>query len=277
MLYTLQTRRGPHVIERPEVMGILNCTPDSFYAGSRTETEAAIARRADEIVSEGGAIIDVGGMSTRPGGVDVSEAEEMSRLRRALSVVRRRHPDVMLSVDTFRPMVARMAVEEFGADIINDVSEGGVTSLEGVESREGAGMFAEVARLGVPYILMSVQPTLAATLSVFEKKVGLLRQLGVRDIILDPGYGFGKTVEANYGILKSQSAITALFPGLPLLAGVSRKRMIRQLLGTSPDEALNGTTAVNTLALMNGAAILRVHDVRAAVETVKICSCIIDE
>ena len=122
MLYTLQTRRGPHVIERPEVMGILNCTPDSFYAGSRTETEAAIARRADEIVSEGAAIIDVGGMSTRPGGVDVSEAEEMSRLRRALSVVRRRHPDVMLSVDTFRPMVARMAVEEFGADIINDVS-----------------------------------------------------------------------------------------------------------------------------------------------------------
>lgn len=277
MIYTLQTRRGRHVIEQPEVMGILNCTPDSVYAGSRKETEADIARRADEIISEGGTIIDIGGMSTRPGGVDVSEAEEMSRLRRALSVVRRHHPDAILSVDTFRPMVARMAVEEYGVDIVNDVSEGGVTSLEGVESSEGAGMFAEVARLGVPYILMSVQPTLAATLSVFEKKVGQLRRMGVRDIILDPGYGFGKTIEANYDILKSQSVIRSLFPDLPLLAGVSRKRMIRTLLGTSPDEALNGTTAVNTLALMNGAAILRVHDVRAAVETVKICSCVIDE
>ena len=158
MLYTLHTARGSHVIDHPVVMGILNCTPDSFYAGSRTEGEAEIARRADEIISEGGTIIDVGGMSTRPGGVDVSEAEEMTRLRRALAVVRRRHPDVLLSVDTFRPAVARMAVEEFGADIINDVSEGGVTSLEGVESLEGAGMFAEVARLGVPYVLMSVQP-----------------------------------------------------------------------------------------------------------------------
>ena len=274
MLYTLHTARGSHVIDHPVVMGILNCTPDSFYAGSRTEGEAEIARRADEIISEGGTIIDVGGMSTRPGGVDVSEAEEMTRLRRALAVVRRRHPDVLLSVDTFRPAVARMAVEEFGADIINDVSEGGVTSLEGVESLEGAGMCAEVARLGVPYVLMSVQPTLAATLSVFEKKVGRLRELGVRDIILDPGYGFGKTVEANYDILGGQPVIRSLFPDLPLLAGVSRKRMIWQLLGTSPDEALNGTTVVNTLAVMNGAAILRVHDVREAVETVKICGCV---
>ena len=251
-------------------MGILNCTPDSVFSDSRKQTEKEIAEQACRIVSEGGTIIDVGGMSTRYGGDFVDEAEEMRRLRNALTIVRRECPETVVSVDTFRPSVARMSVEEFGADIINDVSEGGVTTLEGVEYTEQGNIFQEVARLGVPYILMSVKPTLAATLQTFREKTEILRAYGVKDIILDPGYGFGKSIEQNYSILSSQQAIVELFPDMPLLAGVSRKRMIWQFLGTTPGEALNGTTAVNMLALLNGACILRVHDVREAVETVKI-------
>lgn len=234
------------------------------------QTEADIAERANAIIAEGGTIIDVGGMSTRPGGDHVTEKEEMRRLRMALEIIRREQPDAVVSVDTFRPAVARMAVEEYGADIVNDVSEGGVTSLEGVESDEGRGMFEEVARLKVPYILMSVQPTLVKTLSVFTEKVNTLKEMGVDEIILDPGYGFGKTIEQNYNILAQQRTITDLFADLPLLAGMSRKRMIWQLLDASPEMAGNGTTAVNTLAVMNGAAILRVHDVKEAAEVVKI-------
>lgn len=270
MNYEINIRKSPWKITQPQVMGILNCTPDSFFSDSRKQTEKEIAERACRIVSEGGTIIDVGGMSTRPGGEFVDEAEEMRRLRKALAIVRRECPDTVLSIDTFRPSVARMSVEEFGADIINDVSEGGVTTLEGVEYTESGNIFQEVARLGVPYVLMSVKPTLAATLQTFREKIALLKAYGVKDIILDPGYGFGKSIDQNYFILSSQQAITELFPDMPLLVGVSRKRMIWQLLDTTPSEALNGTTAVNMLALLNGACILRVHDVREAVETVKI-------
>ena len=270
MNYEINIRKSPWKITQPQVMGILNCTPDSFFSDSRKQTEKEIAERACRIVSEGGTIIDVGGMSTRPGGEFVDEAEEMRRLRKALAIVRRECPETVLSIDTFRPSVARMSVEEFGADIINDVSEGGVTTLEGVEYTESGNIFQEVARLGVPYVLMSVKPTLAATLQTFREKIALLKAYGVKDIILDPGYGFGKSIDQNYSILSSQQAITELFPDMPLLVGVSRKRMIGQLLDTAPSEALNGTTAVNMLALLNGACILRAHDVREAVETVKI-------
>ena len=270
MNYEINIRKSPWKITQPQVMGILNCTPDSFFSDSRKQTEKEIAERACRIVSEGGTIIDVGGMSTRPGGEFVDEAEEMRRLRKALAIVRRECPETVLSIDTFRPSVARMSVEEFGADIINDVSEGGVTTLEGVEYTESGNIFQEVARLGVPYVLMSVKPTLAATLQTFREKIALLKAYGVKDIILDPGYGFGKSIDQNYSILSAQQAITELFPDMPLLVGVSRKRMIRQLLDTTPSEALNGTTAVNMLALLNGACILRAHDVREAVETVKI-------
>ena len=270
MNYEINIRKSPWKITQPQVMGILNCTPDSFFSDSRKQTEKEIAERACRIVSEGGTIIDVGGMSTRPGGEFVDEAEEMRRLRKALAIVRRECPETVLSIDTFRPSVARMSVEEFGADIINDVSEGGVTTLEGVEYTESGNIFQEVARLGVPYVLMSVKPTLAATLQTFREKIALLKAYGVKDIILDPGYGFGKSIDQNYSILSAQQAITELFPDMPLLVGVSRKRMIGQLLDTAPSEALNGTTAGNMLALLNGACILRAHDVREAVETVKI-------
>ena len=270
MNYEINIRKSPWKITQPQVMGILNCTPDSFFSDSRKQTEKEIAERACRIVSEGGTIIDVGGMSTRPGGEFVDEAEEMRRLRKALAIVRRECPDTVLSIDTFRPSVARMSVEEFGADIINDVSEGGVTTLEGVEYTESGNIFQEVARLGVPYVLMSVKPTLAATLQTFREKIALLKAYGVKDIILDPGYGFGKSIDQKYFIHSAQQVFTGLFPDMPLLVGVSRKRMIWQLLDTTPSEALNGTTAVNMLALLNGACILRVHDVREAVETVKI-------
>lgn len=267
-------------LERPQVMGILNCTPDSFYAGSRKQTEDEIAGRANQIVGEGGTIIDVGAFSTRPGAQEVSEAEEMARLRHALPVIRREQPDVALSVDTFRPDVARMAVEEYGADIINDVSEGGLTGITGkpLVERDGDGgggdgedcpaIFRMMGRLRVPYILMSVQPDIQSMLFHFSRKVQLLRDLHVSDVILDPGYGFGKTPEGNWQVLRDQRKLAVM--GLPILAGLSRKRLVWQTLGVSADEALNGTTVVNTLALLGGANILRVHDVRAAVEAVRL-------
>ena len=260
----------PWHISRPQVMGILNCTPDSFYAGSRKQTAYDIASRAEEIIADGGTVIDVGGMSTRPGGDFVTEEEELRRLRHALSIVRKEQPEAILSVDTFRPTVARMAVEEFGADIINDVSEGGVTSLEGVRYDEGGDIFHEVARLKAAYVLMSVQSTASQTIDVLREKVKALREIGVENIIVDPGYGFGKDIRENYRLMGRQGEICRMLPKCPLLAGVSRKRMIWQMLGITADNALNGTTAVNTMALMNGAAILRVHDVKEAVEAVRI-------
>lgn len=273
--YTLNMRGRLLSLARPQVMGILNCTPDSFYAGSRVQTERGIACRANEIIEQGGSIIDVGAFSTRPGGRQVSGEEEMRRLRAALGTVRREQPEAFLSVDTFRPDVARMAVEEFGADIINDVSEGGLTGVAFVPLEGGAedgdkypAIFRMVARLGVPYILMSVKPTLGEMLKAFAHEVQLLRDLGQKDIILDPGFGFGKTLEQNYEIMGGLDKLNVM--GLPVLVGVSRKSMIWKLSGTTPDGALNGTSVLNTIALMKGASILRVHDVRECVEAVKI-------
>lgn len=238
----------------PQVMGILNITPDSFFAGSRKQSEHDIAERAVSIVREGGTMIDVGAFSTRPGADDVSEQEEMARLRHALPIVRRECPDVAMSVDTFRPDVAKMAVEEFGADIINDVSDGGLIET--------------VPLLRVPYILMSVQSNVHDMLLSFAGKVQLLRDKGQKDIILDPGFGFGKELRDNYRVLHDMERLHSL--NLPLLVGASRKRMIHQLLDVTVEEALNGTTAVHVLALMKGASILRVHDVREAVQAVKV-------
>lgn len=275
MEYTINLKGRLMSFREPQVMGILNCTPDSFFASSRVQTEDAIARRTHQIIEEGGTIIDVGGFSTRPGGVQVDEAEEMRRLRLALSVVRREQPDAVVSVDTFRPDVARMVVEEFGADIINDVSEGGITGVVDTPLEQSdddyPAIFRMVAQLQVPYILMSVKPTLRDMVLAMSREVQQLRDLGQKDIILDPGFGFGKTQEQNYAILREMDKLSVF--GLPILAGVSRKRMIFQPLGTNPDGSLNGTTVVNTIALMKGAHILRVHDVRAAAEAVKIVSC----
>lgn len=259
--------------DKPMVMGILNVTPDSFFSGSRKQSEHEIAERANAIVSEGGNIIDVGAFSTRPGANEVSEQEEMARMRMGLEIVRRQQPNAIVSVDTYRPDVARMCVEEYGADIINDVSEGGITgianvSLEPSES-ETPSIFRTVAELGVPYILMSVRNDIQTMLLNAAKEVSMLRQMGVKDIIFDPGFGFGKTLEENYEIMKDLEKLHVL--QLPLLVGISRKSMISRLFGTDADHALNGTTALNTIALMKGAAILRVHDVKEAVETLKIC------
>ena len=272
MNYTLNIKGRLLSLEQPQVMGILNCTPDSFFAGSRKQSEKDIAERAHQIVVEGGTMIDVGAFSTRPGAQEVSEEEEMERLRRALPVVRREQPDVAVSVDTYRPDVARMVVEEYGVDIINDVSEGGKTGivdtpLEPSQSKVPA-IFAMMGRLKVPYILMSVQGNLKDMLINFSGEVEQLRAEGCKDIILDPGFGFGKTIDENFKLLEEMDKLQAL--ELPLLVGVSRKRMIHQTLGVTVDEALNGTTIINTAALLKGASILRVHDVKEAVQAVKL-------
>ena len=245
-------------LSTPRVMGIMNITPDSFFAGSRAETDEAIALRLHQMTAEGADIIDVGACSTRPGSEPVSEADEMARLRHALTIVRREQPEAVLSVDTFRPDVARMCVEEFGADIINDVGL--------VPDRQP--MFSMVARLRVPYILMSSAPTMRDMLLGFAADVQALRDKGARDIIIDPGFGFGKTLAQNYAIMSRLERLHVL--ELPLLVGVSRKSMLYRLLDTSPEEVLNGTTVLNTIALQKGAHILRVHDVRQAVEAVKL-------
>ena len=255
-------------LESPLVMGILNCTPDSFFSGSRKQTEREIAERAQQIVAEGGRMIDVGAFSTRPGADEVPIDEELRRLQTALQIVRREVPDAVVSVDTYRPLVARRCVEEWGADIVNDVSEGGRTGIVGVAIHEEESMFATVAQLGVPYILMSVQPTVESMLKAWADDVLQLRALGQKDIILDPGFGFGKTLDENYAVMGEMEKLAVM--ELPLLVGVSRKSMIWKLLDGNPDTALNGTTALNAIALLKGAKILRVHDVKEAVETIKI-------
>ncbi len=271
---------GVKDVDGPVVMGILNSTPDSFFEGSRKQTEHDIARRAEEIMRHGGSIIDVGAFSTRPGAAVVPPDEEMRRMRTALQVVRRTVGQVPLSIDTYRPEVARMAVEEYGADIINDVSEGGRTGIVDTPMADEApqadgipAIFKEVARLGVAYILMSVQPTMETLLGHFMREVEQLHGLGVRNIILDPGYGFGKdVVDGNFQMLKRQQEIKQMFPMLPLLVGMSRKRMIWQLLGGTAQDAsaMQGTMLVNLLAMERGADILRVHDVTEAVHTIKV-------
>ena len=258
-------------LSEPQVMGILNVTPDSFYAGSRAETEKDIIARLHQITDEGASIIDIGAYSSRPEAENVSKEEEMSRLHMGLELVRKHQPDAIVSVDTFRADVAKMCVEEYGVGIINDISAGQMDK----------GMFATIARLGIPYIIMHMKGTpqdmqanphydnlLKEVFYYFSEKIQKLRDLGVKDIVIDPGFGFGKTMEHNYELMNHLEEFS-LFE-VPLLTGVSRKSMIYKLLGTNPEEALNGTTALNTIALLKGANILRVHDVKAATEAVKI-------
>ncbi len=260
MDYTLNIRGQLMSLNEPQVMGILNVTPDSFYASSRVQTEKDVAERAYQIVNEGGSIIDIGACSTRPDSIPVSEEEEMARLRMALSVVRRELPEAVVSVDTFRPDVARMAVEELGADIINDVGAPATTH----HSPPTTTMLRMVSRLRVPYILMSSVPTLRDTLLFFAEQVQRLRDMGHNDVILDPGFGFGKTLEQNYALMAELEKLQVM--ELPILVGISRKSMIYKFLGITPDDALNGTTTLHAVALMKGASILRVHDVKEAVE-----------
>lgn len=258
-------------LSTPCVMGILNVTPNSFYAGSRMQTDEQVARRVEQILDEGATMIDIGAYSSRPGAADVPAGEEMARLRHGLEIVRRVRPDAIVSVDTFRADVARMCVEEYGVAIINDISAGEMD----------AGMFPTVARLRVPYVMMHMQGTpqdmqqaphydnlVREVFMYFARKVQQLRDLGAKDIILDPGFGFGKTLEHNYELL-ARLADFSVFQ-LPLLVGVSRKSMICRLLGVDPQDALNGTTALHALCLERGADILRVHDVREAVQAVRI-------
>lgn len=255
----------------PCVMGILNITPDSFYAGSRMQTEAEITARAQQILDEGAGIIDIGAYSSRANAENVSSHEEMERLRMGLEILRKTQPGAVISVDTFRADVARMCVEEYGVAIINDIAAGEMD----------ADMFRTVAELNVPYIMMHMQGTpqnmqqhphydnlLKEVFLYFAQKVQQLRDMGMKDIILDPGFGFGKTVEHNYELLAHLEEFRIF--ELPLLVGVSRKSMIYRLLGNTPQDALNGTTVLDTICLLKGADILRVHDVREAVETVKI-------
>ncbi len=254
MDYTLNIRGRLMSLSEPCVMGILNVTPDSFYAASRAETEDVIVRRTHEIVEQGAAIIDVGACSTRPGSEPATEQEETERLRLAMKAIRQTMPEAIVSIDTFRPLVARIAVEELGADIINDVNP----STE---------MFRTVARLGVPYIVMSRAANMRTMLTELARDVQQLRDYGQKDIIIDPGFGFGKTLEENYEVMRDLRQMELL--ELPVLVGVSRKRMVWQLLDIQPEEALNGTTVLNMMALERGAKILRVHDVREAVECVQ--------
>ena len=271
--YTINVRGRLLDLSEPQVMGILNVTPDSFYASSRMETEVAIRERVRQIVKEGGAMIDMGAYSSRPGAEDVCVEEEMTRLRRGMKVLREEAPNVPVSIDTFRADVAKMAVEELGADIINDISGGELDEK----------MFETVARLGVPYILMHMKGTpqtmqvaphyddlMKEVMRYFAEKIQLLRDLGQKDIILDPGYGFGKTLDHNYELLAHQEMLHVF--ELPLLVGFSRKSMIYKLLNCTPDEALNGTTMLNTFALTKGVSILRVHDVKAAYEVVTLAN-----
>ena len=258
-------------LSEPQVMGILNVTPDSFYAGSRAETERDITQRIHQIVNEGASIIDIGAYSSRPNAQHISAEEEMSRLRTGLELIRKHHPEAIVSVDTFRADIARMCVEEYGVAIINDISAGNMDEQ----------MFPTIARLGVPYIIMHMKGTpqnmqenphydhfLKEIFYYFSEKVQKLRDLGAKDIIIDPGFGFGKTIEHNYELMNHLEEFH-LFE-LPILVGISRKSMIYKLLGITPEEALNGTTALNTIALTKGAHILRVHDVKEAVETIRI-------
>lgn len=258
-------------LDRPVVMGILNVTPDSFFAGSRKRTEAEIAARIEEILAQGGDWIDIGGYSSRPDATPVTADEEMRRLELGLEILSRDYPSVPVSVDTFRADVARCCVEKYGVAMINDISA----------SELDPEMFRTVADLKVPYIMMHMRGTPQTMASLtdytnlmdeimlyFAEKVRQLRLMGVSDLILDPGFGFSKTLEQNYELMAHLREF-GIFD-LPILVGISRKRMIYQLLGGTPEESLNGTTALHTYALLNGADILRVHDVKEAVEAVRI-------
>ena len=257
-------------LSQPRVMGILNVTPDSFYAESRMQTAQAVEQQVLRLLADGADIIDMGAYSSRANAEHVSAEEEMRRLRGGLEVLRRVAPEAVVSVDTFRAEVARMCVEEYGVAIINDIAAGEMDQA----------MFPMVARLGVPYVMMHMQGTpqnmqlnphydnlMKEVMTYFAEKVDRLRQMGAKDLILDPGFGFGKTLDHNYELLSHMEEFAEF--GLPLLVGISRKSMIYRLLDITPQESLNGTTVLNTIALLKGAHILRVHDVKPAVEAVK--------
>lgn len=268
MIHTMNIRGQLINFQKPCVMGILNITPDSFYSGSRKQTEAEVVDRTNQILAEGGKIIDIGAFSTRPGAFEVTEEEEIKRLKWALAIVRREQPNAVVSVDTYRPAVARLCVEEWGADIINDVSEGGLTGIVNTAIHEKESMFETVAKLQVPYILMSVQANMHEMLKAFASEIQQLNALGAKDIILDPGFGFGKTLEENYQDMQKLEQLQIF--DLPVLVGISRKSMIYKLLGGDPTTSLNGTTALNMIALQKGTSILRVHDVKECVEVCRI-------
>ena len=269
--YSLNLKGRLVTIDRPWVMGIINITPDSFYSGSRVNDEHVLIERVGRMLGDGADVLDIGACSTRPGSESVDAQGEMARLDWALTAIRRAFPDAILSVDTYRAEVARRCVAEWGVDIINDISAGTLDPE----------MFATVAQLKVPYVLMHMRGTpetmssltdyqnvAAEVLEWMARRIDELRQMGVADIIADPGFGFAKTLEQNYELLARLEAFHAL--DAPLLVGVSRKRMIYTPLQCTADEALNGTTVINTIALLQGAHFLRVHDVKAAVEAVKL-------
>lgn len=255
--YTLNIGGQLLSLERPLVMGILNATVESFYEASQMHTASAVAERTLAMLREGASIIDVGGCSTKPGLAPVSEEEEMRRLGMALAVVRKVAPEAVLSVDTFRASVAERCVKDFGVQVINDVSGG-------ADER----MFDVVAGLQVPYVLTCGKAPGATLMCDLAERIDRLHLMGVNDVVVDPGFGFGKTLDDNYRLMAHLEELHLL--ECPLLVGVSRKSMIYKFLGVTPDEALNGTTVLHTIALMKGAHILRVHDVRAAVEAVAI-------
>lgn len=257
-------------LTQPRVMGILNVTPDSFYEGSRQHGEKELLLQAEKMLAEGADILDIGGYSSRPGATDISEEEEWQRVGMAVKLLVKHFPEAPLSVDTFRADVARKAVLE-GAALINDISGGELDPA----------MFDTIARLQVPYILMHMRGTpqnmkelnhydnlLHEIFDYFAAKLNKLRALGVHDIVIDPGFGFAKNIAQNYELLQNIGYFSAL--GVPVLVGLSRKSLIYKKLNISPAEALNGTTVLNTIGLMQGASILRVHDVKEAVEAVKL-------
>lgn len=260
--------------DRPAVMGIINVTPDSFYAGSRVNADE-IGRRVRDMMDDGADMIDIGGYSSRPGAAAVSETEEIDRLAAGIAALREVSPDIVVSVDTFRASVAKIAIEQMGADIINDISGGDLDD----------DMFETVANLNVPYILMHMRGTpadmqtmtdypdgvTAEVLRDLSVKLRKLRLAGVSDVIVDPGFGFAKTLEQNYRLMADMPMFAELLDA-PVLVGISRKSMVTRCLGVPASDALNGTTALNTIALLKGAQILRVHDVKACAEAVRIVS-----
>lgn len=269
--YSIQVNGRLMDLSVPRVMGILNVTPDSFYAGSRKQTERDIAERVEQLMEEGADIIDIGAYSSRPNAKNVAAEEEMERLEKGLRIIRQLAPDAVVSVDTFRASVAQRCVGEYGVAMINDISAGELDSC----------MFETVARLGVPYIMMHMQGTpqnmqvaphydnlIQDIMTYFARKIQALRELGQKDIIVDPGFGFGKTLEHNYELMNCLERLKIL--ELPVLVGVSRKSMVYKFLDITPDESLNGTSVLHTIALLKGASILRVHDVRACREVVRI-------
>lgn len=269
-MFSLQSKGRTVVIKNPLVMGIINITPDSFYAGSRQQTIDAILKKAEQMLMEDADILDIGGQSTRPGSEALSVEEELQRVMAPIEAITKRFPDCLISIDTYFSKVATEAIHA-GAFLINDISAGSLDE----------NMFAAVASLHVPYILMHMKGTpqnmqrdpqyenvITEIADFFSQKISILNSFGIRDIIIDPGFGFGKTIQHNFEILRHLSVFKNL--NCPIMAGLSRKATIYKTLGVSADEALNGTTVLNTIALLNGASLLRVHDVKEAKEAVRL-------